>query len=317
MHSALDRRDAVGVAVDALVVPGVPLQGDVQRLVGLGRLVVGDLREQRLAGGVQVLHEVDDAALVLIGDLLLLVAAFIDEHDFEVLVQKCHRLQSLGHRARDELDTFSRKDRRVRPERDRRAGHRLVRRSTNLGEFAFRLAAVDELLAIPRATAIDFGDHALGERVHHAHTYAVQTTGNLVAISAELAARVQHGEHDFECTLAFVWTARIRIYGDSTAVVADRTATVVLQGDRDLVAEACHGLVDGVVDDFPDQVMESGEARRADVHARTLANRVESLEDLDVLCAIRGGASGGGFGGFRRGHQLPIPAPAEAAAKAS
>ena len=68
VHATLDGGDAVGVAVDALVVAGVPLHGDVEHLavVLVFVLELADLGEQRLLGGVEVLDEVDDAALVLV-----------------------------------------------------------------------------------------------------------------------------------------------------------------------------------------------------------------------------------------------------------
>ena len=48
------------------------------------------------------------------------------------------------------------------------------------------------------------------------------------------------------------------------------------------VQMAGHRLVDGVVDDLPDQVVEPLQTGGADVHARALAHRVEALEHLDV-----------------------------------
>ena len=64
-------------------------------------------------------------------------------------------------------------------------------------------------------------------------------------------------------------------------------AAVGQQRDDDARAVAGHRLVDGVVDDLPDEVVEAGQAGGADVHARALAHRVEPLEDLDVLGAVR------------------------------
>ncbi len=83
VHATLDGGDAVGVAVDALVVAGVPLHGDVEHLaVGLVLVLeLADLGEQWLLGGVEVLDEVDDAALVLVLDLLFAFGALIFERD--------------------------------------------------------------------------------------------------------------------------------------------------------------------------------------------------------------------------------------------
>ena len=79
---------------------------------------------------------------------------------------------------------------------------------------------------------------------------------------------------------------------DTAAVVLDADTTVGQEGDHDPVAVAGQRLVDGVVDDLPDQVVEAALTGRADVHARALADRLETLEDLDrggvVLDAVGG-----------------------------
>src|SRR5437899_7210806 len=40
---------------------------------------------------------------------------------------------------------------------------------------------------------------------------------------------------------------------------------------------------DGVVDDFADELVQALETGRTDVHPRALADRFQTLEDLDVL----------------------------------
>ena len=47
------------------------------------------------------------------------------------------------------------------------------------------------------------------------------------------------------------------------------------------VGVAGQRLVDGVVDDLPDQVVQAALAGRADVHAGALADRLEALEHRD------------------------------------
>ena len=49
---------------------------------------------------------------------------------------------------------------------------------------------------------------------------------------------------------------------------------------------ARQGLVDGVVDHLVDQVMQAPRAGRADVHARAQPDRLEALQDGDVLCGV-------------------------------
>ena len=52
-----------------------------------------------------------------------------------------------------------------------------------------------------------------------------------------------------------------------------------MQGDHNVVAEAGQGLVHGVVDDFPQAVHKTLRVGGADVHARTLAYRIQALKN--------------------------------------
>ena len=55
----------------------------------------------------------------------------------------------------------------------------------------------------------------------------------------------------------------------------------------DAVAEAGERFVDGVVDDLVDHVVKPGAVIGvADVHAGALANRLEALEDLDLVGVV-------------------------------
>ena len=108
----------------------------------------------------------------------------------------------------------------------------------------------------------------------------MQAAGDLVAAAvAELAAGVQHGQHDLGGGALLLL---VHVDGDAAAVVGDRDAVVRVQHDLDRVAVAGERLVDGVVDDLVDQVVEAALAGRADVHAGSLADRLEAFEDGDV-----------------------------------
>ena len=110
----------------------------------------------------------------------------------------------------------------------------------------------------------------------------MQTAGHRVGVGVELAAGVQLGHDDLDGGD----TGGVHPDRDATAVVDDLDATVGEQGDLDLGGVAGHGLVDGVVDDLPDQVVQAALTGGTDVHARALANRLESLEDGDGGSAV-------------------------------
>ena len=125
VHAALGGGDVVGERVDALVEAGVPLHRDVDLVVVAG-LGVGDHPlEQRLLRGVEVLHEVADAAVELEVDREHRVDALVAEADLEALVEERHLAQPLDQGLRAELGLLE--DARVGPERDGRAV--LLRRS--------------------------------------------------------------------------------------------------------------------------------------------------------------------------------------------
>ena len=71
-----------------------------------------------------------------------------------------------------------------------------------------------------------------------------------------------------------------------SATVTELSAWIVTST---AVAEAGERLVDGVVDDLVDEVVQAPLAGRADVHARAQADRLEPLEDRDVLGVVVGG----------------------------
>ena len=126
----------------------------------------------------------------------------------------------------------------------------------------------------------------LGERVDHGHADAVEAAGDLVAAAvAELAAGVQDGEHDLERRLVLLLHHGD---GDPAAVVRHRDRVVGVDRHLDAVAVTGQRLVDRVVDDLVDQMVQAPHTGRPDVHAGTLAHRLESLEDGDVLGVVAG-----------------------------
>jgi hypothetical protein len=90
---------------------------------------------------------------------------------------------------------------------------------------------------------------------------------------------VQDGEDDLGRRLLLLLHDRDR---DATAVVGDRHRVVGVHDHVDDGAVPGEGLVDGVVDDLPHEVVQAAQAGRADVHAGPLAHRLEALEDGDV-----------------------------------
>ena len=131
MHSAFSGGNTVGVSVDAFVISVVPLHGDIKLHAFFFVFIFecSNFCEQRLFRMVEVLYEVDDAALVLERDCLFTAFAFISENNFKALIKKGHGLQTIHDGTRNKLNTFRRKNCWVWIERDRRSGLAAARRS--------------------------------------------------------------------------------------------------------------------------------------------------------------------------------------------
>ena len=67
------------------------------------------------------------------------------------------------------------------------------------------------------------------------------------------------------------------IYGNPTAVVGDAYRVVVVDRDFDGVTVPRERLVNGVVNDFVNEVMQPSRIGRTDIHRRTGANGLKPL----------------------------------------
>ena len=209
------------------------------------------------------------------------LAALVDDRDLQAARQEGRLAQALLEREEVEVERLE--DVGVGQERDGRAGRRAGGQLLALGQLALRRAA-RVVLRVDVAVAADLDVQLLGQRVDDRHADAVQAAGDLVAAAvAELAAGVQHGQHDLDGGQALLLHDRD---GDAAAVVGDGDRVVRVDGHGDLRAEAGQRLVDGVVDDLVDEVVQTHHAGRADVHAGALADGLETFEDGDVLRVV-------------------------------
>ena len=87
---------------------------------------------------------------------------------------------------------------------------------------------------------------------------------------------------------AGIFSIGVLVDRDAAAVVDDPHAAVGLQRHLDVGGVAGECLVDGVVDDLVDQVVQAALTGGADVHAGTLADRLQALEELDVAGVVGG-----------------------------
>ncbi len=142
------------------------------------------------------------------------------------------------------------------------------------------------------AIAADLHEQALRECVDDGGADTVQTTGDLVtAAVSELATGVQDSQHDLDRGTALLLHDR---NGDTATVVDLGDRVVGMDRDGHLCAEAGKGLVHRVVHKLVHKMVKTHDTSRADVHTGTLANRLQTLEDRNVLRVVAGVASHSG-----------------------
>ena len=107
--------------------------------------------------------------------------------------------------------------------------------------------------------------------------------GYLISAAAELAAGMEHGEYNSDGRKP---GRLLDPHRDTAAVIRHRNDIARQNTDIDLIAEARKGLVDRVVYNLIDKMMQAPFAGGAYVHARTLAHRLQALENLYLITAV-------------------------------
>ena len=233
---------------------------------------------------VQVQHKLPQAAIVAEHPLHGGFPPLVPEHNADALVQESHLLQAVFQHVKLEIPRVKDALRVVR------ALH--VRQEADGGARAVGLPhhlQVVQVLAPGVFLLIDFPvlEHLHGQMraqgVHHRGAHPVQSAGHLVASAAKLAARVQHRQAHLHRRAAHLG---MDAHGEAAAVILHGYAAILMQGDVDLRAIPCQGLVDGVVHNFIYEMMQAPGIRGADIHARALAHGFQAFQHLDLLLAI-------------------------------
>ena len=252
MAAAVDGVDGVGEAKCRLGEAVVVLErGFDGRAVGL----LVDVDRPRLeddALAVEVADEALNAAFEVERELA--VVALVEDADPDAFNQVGALAQSL--RERHEIVVELSEDLGIGQEGDSRAidggGHhpsRLPRGATARLRFLADVAQGDAafvLLDVGLAAAAHFGPHLLRQGVDDGRADAVEAAGDLVDLSAELAAGVQEGHDRLQGGFAGLL---VDVDRDAAAVIPDGDVAVGVEDDFDVVAEAGHAFVDGVVGD--------------------------------------------------------------------
>ena len=201
-------------------------------------------------GPVQILDEGDDAPFVV--EVVALFVALIENVDLHSAIEKSQFPQPLGEGFEGKLGGFE--NFRVGPESDVGPPFDGAPSSSRgaIGNSAF------VALPVNLASAANFQFQLARKGIDDRNADPVQATGNLIGVAVEFAARMQDG-HDHFCRRFFL--GGVHLDRDSAAVVLDRHRAVEMDDDRNLVAMAGQSFVDGVVDNFIDQMVQTRTVR--------------------------------------------------------
>ena len=234
VRAAVGRVHAVGEADDLVVIlVGAPAHGhvddDVLALLAHDDARLVRVRQQRrllLADEGDVLLEPAQVAALLHARPAALARASahlapVDERDVEAGVEEGLLVEARRQRLEAQLARRG-EDRRVGPEGDRRAARAPAALEQRLGAHVAQHDALGERHRVPLPAACHLHVQLLAQRVHHRDAHPVQPRAHLVTgvLPAELAARVQDGQHRLERR-----AARLLVQ------VARDPAPVVLHGD--------------------------------------------------------------------------------------
>ena len=117
------------------------------------------------------------------------------------------------------------------------------------------------------------------ERVDDRNTDSVKPAGDFVGVIIEFAAGMQHRHDDFCSRLVLLL---VHADGNTATIIRNRDRTVRLDHNLDFRAMAGERLVYRVIDNLENHVMQARPVIGiTDIHAGTLADSIQPLEDLD------------------------------------
>ena len=133
------------------------------------------------------------------------------------------------------------------------------------------------------AVTINIGFELFTERVYNTDAHAMQTAGHFVCLIVELTASMENGQYYFKGAFAGLF---VDIDRNTNTVIFDRTTSINMDPNNDLIATAGQSLIDRVIKNFIDQMVETAGLGVSYIHIRTLANGLKPFEHLDITGII-------------------------------
>ena len=147
--------------------------------------------------------------------------------------------------------------------------------------FPIRLGG--KLHLVCAVVAVDFHGKPSGKRVHDGCADSVESAGILVGSVLEFTAGMQLRKNNFNAGYFHLLVYADR---DTPAVVRYRNGVVAVNGNGHLARVPVGGLVDRIVHDLPQKMVQTALPGRADIHAGTHSDRVQTFHYLDIFNRI-------------------------------
>src|ERR1700730_14639012 len=96
---------------------------------------------------------------------------------------------------------------------------------------------------------------------------------------------LQGGHHDLRRGNFLAVNVHV-VHGNAADVIDHRDGVVDVDRDFNLVGETSKRLIDGIIDNFVDQMVQSQIAGGADVHGRSQAYGFHAAEDFDGVGGV-------------------------------
>ena len=138
------------------------------------------------------------------------------------------------------------------------------------------------MVLIDTAPHLDRYGQPIGKRIDHRGTHPVETAAGFIGAVVKFSSGVQSGEHQTRSTYALL----VHSHGNSSSVVADGGRAVRLQSHPDGIAIPCQMFVHGIVYNLINQMVQSLSGHTADIHARPLAHRLQSLQYRNIRSTV-------------------------------
>src|ERR1700730_816317 len=270
MCAAIDGVDGIGEGEDVFAVGVVVLKSDFDFNVAL----LAFHEDRRIVEGALAAVEVLDEFSNTTGKTKFsgFFRAFVGERDLETFVEEGVLTQACGEGIVAEDGLFENAG--IRMERHSSAGFAGLAGLLQLGGgLAFFIALFPD-----GTVALNFEFEFIRKRIDDGDADAVETAGDFIGVAIEFTASMKHRENNFSGGTLF---GGVHVHGNAAAVVYDGDGIIGVNGYVDFVGEPSHGFVHGVVDHFPDQMVETQFAGGPNIHGGAKADGFQAAEDLN------------------------------------